>query len=59
MTKSPDPAAQRAFRNLKMASDLFEFCYMLKRHQLRLKHPEYDEPAIHREVMRLIEAASQ
>jgi len=53
------PPVSRSIRNLKLTSDLFEFAYEVKKHQLRVKHPEFDEKQLHEEAMRLIREAGK
>ena len=47
------------YKKLKMASDIFHFVYEVKKHQLRLRHPEFDDAMLHVETMKLIDAASR
>lgn len=50
-------ASERSIRNFKIACDIFQFAYDVKKHQLRLKHPDFDERTLHEETMKLIRQA--
>jgi hypothetical protein len=53
------PSREDSLRKLKITSDLFDFAYQVKRHQLRQKHPEYDEKRLHEETIKLIRKACE
>lgn len=45
--------------NLKVASDLFEMAFQIKRHQVYLKHPQLPEAEIRRLTMESFEASEK
>jgi len=47
-----------AARRLRLAGDLFDLAYELKSHQLRLRHPDWDEERLRRETVRRIQEAN-
>ena len=64
MVQAPEKLPQTtpetlAARNLKAASELLDFAYQVKFHQLRLKHPEHSDEQICKEVLLQIEKASR
>jgi hypothetical protein len=46
-------------RNLKAASDLFDFVLQVKCHRLGLVHPDFTPAQLRAEALRLIDAASR
>lgn len=42
-------------KKLKLASDLFDFAFKIKSHQLRIKHPDMNEHEITMKTYALIE----
>ena len=42
-------------KNMRIASELFALAYKIKKHQLKLKHPELTAKQLHEKTMLLIE----
>lgn len=47
----------RAKKNFRLASEIFDFCVRVKKYQLKKKYPQMDEKALQRMTMDLIDEA--
>ena len=49
------PTKESVTKKLGLAGQLYHFAYTLKKHQLKLKHPEFSESDLRRKTVELIE----
>ncbi len=56
MAPTPDQHL-KAIRNMRLASDIFAFCFEVKKAQLQRRYPEYDAQQLVAETIKALQVA--